>query len=171
MNEIVERIKPNTDVIGITNMFLHEWEFIYKILKLIKQKYPDITIVVGGETATAWWDYMLKKSPELDICAIGEGEGVMVGLLDILSHGKSLSNAGSIAYKKNNGEIAVTERMKRITNINDIPLPAWDLFPVDEYFNCISGVSSDEEANSPKFSDWSGCSCAPSLRRSSRRPK
>ena len=33
MDEIVERIKPNTDVIGITNMFLHKWEFIYKILK------------------------------------------------------------------------------------------------------------------------------------------
>ena len=27
-NEIVERINPNTDVVGITNMFLHEWEFI-----------------------------------------------------------------------------------------------------------------------------------------------
>ena len=58
----------------------------------------------------------------------------MVGLLDTLSRGKSLNNAGSIAFK-NNGEITVTERMKRIKNINDIPLPAWDLFPVDEYLN------------------------------------
>ena len=156
MDEIVERIKPNTDVIGITNMFLHEWEFIYKILKLIKQKYPDITIVVGGETATAWWDYMLKKSPELDICAIGEGEGVMVGLLDILSHGKSLSNAGSIAYKKNNGEIAVTERMKRITNINDIPLPAWDLFPVDEYLKHEFGSGVNRGKSMPMLTSR-GC--------------
>ena len=156
MDEIVERIKPNTDVIGITNMFLHEWEFIYKILKLIKQKYPDITIVVGGETATAWWDYMLKKSPELDICAIGEGEGVMVGLLDILSHGKSLSNAGSIAYKKNNGEIAVTERMKRITNINDIPLPAWDLFPVDEYLKHEFGSGENRGKSMPMLTSR-GC--------------
>jgi len=156
MDEIVERIKPNTDVIGITNMFLHEWEFIYKILKLIKQKYPDITIVVGGETATAWWDYMLKKSPELDICAIGEGEGVMVGLLDILSHGKSLSNAGSIAYKKNNGKIAVTERMKRITNINDIPLPAWDLFPVDEYLKHEFGSGVNRGKSMPMLTSR-GC--------------
>ena len=156
MDEIVERIKPNTDVIGITNMFLHEWEFIYKFLKLIKQKYPDITIVVGGETATAWWDYMLKKSPELDICAIGEGEGVMVGLLDILSHGKSLSNAGSIAYKKNNGEIAVTERMKRITNINDIPLPAWDLFPVDEYLKHEFGSGVNRGKSMPMLTSR-GC--------------
>ena len=28
---------PNTNVIGITNMFLHEWEFIYQIVKLIKK--------------------------------------------------------------------------------------------------------------------------------------
>ena len=130
--EIVERINPNTDVIGITNMFLHEWEFIYQILKLIKQKHPNVTIVIGGETATAWWDYMLKNSPELDICAIGEGEDVMTNLLDVLSNGKSLKNAGSIVYK-NNGKIIATERIQRIKNINDISLPAWDLFPVDKY--------------------------------------
>ena len=44
-DEIVEKINPNTNVIGITNMFLHEWEFIYQIVKLIKKKYPNITIV------------------------------------------------------------------------------------------------------------------------------
>ena len=153
--EIVERINSNTDVIGITNMFLHEWEFIHQILKLIKQKYPNITIVVGGETATAWWDYMLKKSPELDICAIGEGEDVMVGLLDTLSRGKSLNNAGSIAFK-NNGEITVTERMKRIKNINDIPLPAWDLFPVDEYLKHEFGSGVNRGKSMPMLTSR-GC--------------
>ena len=80
----------------------------------------------------------------------------MVGLLDILSHGKSLSNAGSIAYKKNNGEIAVTERMKRITNINDIPLPAWDLFPVDEYLKHEFGSGVNRGKSMPMLTSR-GC--------------
>ena len=153
--EIVERINPNTDVIGITNMFLHEWEFIYQILKLIKQKHPNVTIVIGGETATAWWDYMLKNSPELDICAIGEGEDVMTNLLDVLSNGKSLKNAGSIVYK-NNGKIIVTERIQRIKNINDISLPAWDLFPVDKYLKHELGSGVNRGRSMPMLTSR-GC--------------
>jgi len=154
-DEIVERINPNTNVIGITNMFLHEWEFIYQIVKLIKKKYPNITIVAGGETATAWWSYMLEKSAELDICVIGEGEDAIVKLLDILSKGESLEKAGSIAFKKN-GKIITTERIQRIKNINDISLPAWDLFPVDAYLNHEFGSGVNRGRSMPMLSSR-GC--------------
>ena len=111
--EIVERVKPETDVVGVTNMFLHEWEFIRDFLKLLKKKHPNVTVVMGGETASAWWQHMFKNCPELDICVLGEGEEAMVDVLEKISEGISISNCSSIAYREN-GKIIKTERKARI---------------------------------------------------------
>jgi len=153
--EIVERINPDTDVIGLTNMFLHEWEFIRNLLKLLKHKHPNMTVVMGGETATAWWDYMFKNCPELDICVLGEGEDAMVGLLETLANGESLDSASSIAYR-DRGKILTTERMQRIKNINDIALPAWDLFPIKDYLDHEYGSGVNRGRSLPMLSSR-GC--------------
>ena len=154
-NEIVERINPNTDVVGITNMFLHEWEFIRDFLKLLKKKHPNVTVVMGGETASAWWDHMFKNCPELDICVLGEGEEAMVDILEKISTGKSIKNCSSIAYREDN-KILKTQRMQRIKDINNIPLPAWDLFPIDNYLKYEFGSGVNRGRSIPMLSSR-GC--------------
>ena len=154
-NEIVERVKPDTDVIGITNMFLHEWEFIRNFLKLLKKRHPNVTVVMGGETATAWWEHMFEHCPELDICVLGEGEEAMVDVLEKISERKSLNNCSSIAYRENN-KIIKTQRMARIKDINNIPLPAWDLFPVDNYLRYEFGSGVNRGRSLPMLSSR-GC--------------
>ena len=153
--EIVERVKPETDVVGVTNMFLHEWEFIRDFLKLLKKKHPNVTVVMGGETASAWWQHMFKNCPELDICVLGEGEEAMVDVLEKISEGISISNCSSIAYREN-GKIIKTERKARIKDINNIPLPAWDLFPIDNYLKYEFGSGVNRGRSIPMLSSR-GC--------------
>tara|TARA_X000001036_G_scaffold57065_1_gene46796 strand:- start:451 stop:2259 length:1809 start_codon:yes stop_codon:yes gene_type:complete len=154
-NEIVERINPDTDVVGITNMFLHEWEFIRDFLKVLKQKHPNVTVVMGGETASAWWEHMFKNCPELDICVLGEGEEAMIDILEKISNGKHIKNCSSIAYRENN-KILKTTRMARIKDINNIPLPAWDLFPIDNYLKYEFGSGVNRGRSIPMLSSR-GC--------------
>ncbi len=133
-SQIIERIDPDTDLIGLTNMFLHEWEFISGILTGIKGRLPHATTILGGENATAWWDEMLVGCRDLDICVLGEGEEAIRGLLSVMDSGQSLSQAGSVAFRAD-GKAVSTARKSRIKTVDDIAWPAWELFPVDEYLD------------------------------------
>jgi len=66
------------------------------------------------------------------ICVIGEGEETIVELLAALEQGKRLHGVAGIAFR-NGDEIVRTPRRKRMANLDDLPLPAWDLFPMEEY--------------------------------------
>src|SRR6185503_5940889 len=44
--QIVERIPAETTVIGITNMFLHEWPLIKDLILLIRERLPHTLIVM-----------------------------------------------------------------------------------------------------------------------------
>src|SRR5262245_31736903 len=50
LQQVVDRIPKETNVIGITNMFLHEWPLIKEMIALIRQRLPKPLIVLGGET-------------------------------------------------------------------------------------------------------------------------
>src|SRR6185503_3489963 len=43
--QIVERIPRETNVIGITNMFLHEWPLIKDLIVLVRERFPKALIV------------------------------------------------------------------------------------------------------------------------------
>ncbi|MBT3514393.1 MAG: radical SAM protein [Nitrospina sp.] len=133
-HEIVERIDPDTDVVGLNNMFLHESEFVSDLLTDVKSRLPHATTVIGGEVATSWWNQMLNRCSGLDICAMGEGEEVIKNLLNTIESGHSLRNARSIAFRENNSPI-IMPRLGRIKTVDGISWPAWDLFPLNTYLD------------------------------------
>ena len=47
-----------------------------------------------------------------------------------------LSNIKGLAYRID-GKIIVNERRKPIMKLDQIPFPAWDLFPMDKYTSCL----------------------------------
>jgi len=64
--EIVARLDPATQVLGITHMFLHEWPTIRKIAELAKARFPQLIVVLGGENATAFWRWMFEQTDAVD---------------------------------------------------------------------------------------------------------
>ena len=49
----IEEIPKDTDIIGITIMFSQEWPFVKSLVNSITSKFPDITVMLGGEHITA----------------------------------------------------------------------------------------------------------------------
>lgn len=128
------RLKPSR-VIGFTVMFSQDWVFIREIIDYVRKLAPDALLVAGGEHVTAVPDYCLSDCPALDVCVVGEGEEALVSLLDATFRGDDLSTVGSLVYRAPDGSVKHTARRNRIKGLDQLPLPAWDLIPVENYLS------------------------------------
>lgn len=136
--EIVECISGKPDVIGISCMFTHAWPMIRELIIVLKKEFPEAKLIAGGEHVSAMYEMVLKQSP-IDTCVIGEGEETLVELLEFFQNEDiGYSKIRGIAFVGENGEIIKTDRRKRITDLDKLPWPAWDLADPMRYM--ASGV-------------------------------
>src|SRR5207253_2621441 len=49
LEEIAARIPADSDIIGITVVFTHEWPMLVRLIEHIRRRFPRAAIVVGGE--------------------------------------------------------------------------------------------------------------------------
>lgn len=131
--EIVRRLPEDTQVVGITHMFLHEWPTLRRLVELIRARLPHCAIVLGGENATAFWEEILQQTDAVDYCVLGEGEATMLELvarlmLDLPTDGM----AGLASRSQGRGELPVAA-VARQEDLSSLPLPAWDMFPMEAY--------------------------------------
>ena len=134
VNEIVERIDPRTEVLGITHMFLHEWPVIKEIAERAKARLPHITVVLGGENATAFWKWIFSDTSAVDYCVLGEGEATMLELVARRLADLPIDDLPGVACR--DGQDARSSGLpQRLTKVDRIPRPAWELFPVTRYMS------------------------------------
>ena len=100
----------------------------YKISSVMKKVFPNTKVVFGGHHPTALSDEVINKN-EIDIVVRGEGEITMEELLK----GSPLNEIDGIVYKDKNGKIIFNKERKFIEDINILPIPAYDLLPMDKY--------------------------------------
>src|SRR4029079_8604931 len=87
--QIGERIPAETDIVGITVVFTHEWPAIVRLIGLIRARFPKAAIVIGGEHVTSLPEFSLITS-KADIAVLGEGEETAVELVRALRNRQSL---------------------------------------------------------------------------------
>lgn len=136
IDEIVARVDPATEVIGISVMFSNHWPLAREIVEALHEAIPSAIIVAGGEHLTATPGYTLETSP-VDYVVMGEGEETMVELLEALGSGEApdVSKVAGIAYHDSLGELVRTPPRKRLRDLDSLPWPAWDLVPVKRYID------------------------------------
>ena len=134
-DEVVARIDPDTQVLGVTNMFLHEWPVIRDIIEKAKAEYPNLVVMAGGDNATAYWPWMFEQSDALDYCVLGEGEATALELVNRVGSGMSMAGLQGLASRApaDEGGSCDTGLSIRTKKLDTIPRPAWDLFPIEEY--------------------------------------
>lgn len=132
-DEIVAQMTEDTEIVGLTHMFLHEWPTIKEISEKIKLVNPNIKIILGGENATAFWSWIFKESNAIDYCVLGEGETTIVELIDRLFQNESLDGLSGIATRGSLTAENAPGLSKRQNDLNKLAWPAWDLFPVENY--------------------------------------
>jgi anaerobic magnesium-protoporphyrin IX monomethyl ester cyclase len=129
--ETIERV-GRCDVLGFSLMFSHDWPMVKPIVQGIRKVNPRAIIIGGGEHINAVPEFCLRDLPEMDVCVLGEGEETIVELLGALEHEDDLSGVSGVAYRSGGKTIRNPPRA-RIKELEDIPWPAWDMFPLETY--------------------------------------
>ena len=132
--EIVARIRRDTELVGISCLFSHEWPLIRELIAAIAARFPGVSIVCGGEHATAVPELCLEDAPALRACALGEGEETIVDLIDAATGRRSFNDVAGIVVRTDAG-LQRTAPRARIRNIDEIPAPRWDLTPIEHYLD------------------------------------
>ncbi len=125
--------KNRFDIVGVSIIAgYYQYNKLLTISKAIanSRNRPEY-YMIGGHGPSPEPEYFLKKT-EADIAVIGEGEETIIELLDALANHKPLENIKGIAYQ-NGDEVIVNERRDLIQDIDSIPWPAYDLFPMEYY--------------------------------------
>ena len=107
------------------------YSYVKWLCQEIKQIYPKVPIVVGGSVSSPMPEFLLSHT-EADIAVIGEGEHTMQELLTCFETDEDIGSVPGICYKKGK-EILRAGNRQRISDLDNLPFPAWDLVPMDIY--------------------------------------
>lgn len=141
--EIADRVQPDADVLGVTNMWTFSWPLVRRILQVLKQRWPDKVIVAGGEHFTGLPQLSMEQAP-VDYIVLGEGEETIAELMQLLSRGERDPGAmPGVAFRRG-GQIVINERRARVTAVDALPWPAWHLFDLKSYneHRLLNGVAA-----------------------------
>ena len=108
---------------------------LYKAMKKVKDKMPHVKNVVGGVYFPAIPREVLQEESEVDFVLNGEGEYTFRELTTELQKEKpNLRGIKGLAYREQgSNEVVITERRPLIEDLDELPMPAYDLFPMNEY--------------------------------------
>jgi len=141
----VERIKEEIalrkpDIVGIASPFTSQEENTIQVADAVKQVNAEILTVTGGPHASVCTRRLLEKAGSIDMAVIGEGERTMLDIVRWQEGGKDKAEINGIAYRRD-GEIVFNEARAHVSNLDDIPLPAYHLVNMEKYLS-LKGMRS-----------------------------
>lgn len=129
--ELTRRIADyRPDLIGITAMTTTLPEAL-QVAGLSRSCAPQTAVVLGGVHPTLDPEGVLA-SVHVDFVIRGEGEIAFAGLVDVLENGGSFEMVDGLSYKIG-GKPVIAAKAAEIGNLDRLPLPDYDAFPVERY--------------------------------------
>jgi anaerobic magnesium-protoporphyrin IX monomethyl ester cyclase len=139
-DETIAKIKAIAPDLCVFGDLLHSsgglsviWHF-NETAKKIKAVLPSTKIVMGGLWYSAYCEETLRQNPAIDFIAMGEGELTITDLVNALKTSNAdFSKIAGLVSRDGNGKIQMGPHRGLIPNLDDLPMPAYDLFPMDKY--------------------------------------
>lgn len=101
--------------------------------QVVKETLPNSIVVMGGYHPTFNFIETLEDE-NVDIVIRGEGEYIMLNLVQALENQSSLHDVKGIVFEdKNSKEIVVNPEAPLIQNLDELPFPALNLLPMKKY--------------------------------------
>ncbi len=134
--EILSEIPNDAKFVVVYCGLVVAFRRIAGIISAVKKAFPKLSIICIENTQQVTAFSLEKAAPKLfdagaDVLVVGDPE---LRVVDIFS-GKSLGGIKGLIFKKN-GKIAKTEAADIfIKDVDSLPFPAWELFPLKNYWN------------------------------------
>ena len=125
----IQKALASTDAVGLS-VYTDYVNTSVQISKLIKEKDPDIPIIIGGPHVTFHPKKAFSDIPSADIIMEGEGEYSIIELMKAVQGIQHFSQVPGIQYREH-GEIRTGKPQTLIKNLDLLAFPARHL--VDKY--------------------------------------
>lgn len=140
ISPFVEQIANEADLVGISLTGTNQIIPSYILATLIKEKNPNVKIVIGGNTVSRWCP-LLQNTPELfmnvDYYMYGEGEYPFTKLIEFIEGSISINEVPNILYV-NDEKIVVMNEDNSYIDINSLPTPIFNKDEIKKYFSpCV----------------------------------
>ena len=124
--------KNHFDVIGVGAIGgYYQYRKLLNVSDAINNSKQRPFYIIGGHCPSPDPEYFLKKT-KADVVVLGEGEVTIVELMESLATNRYFSNIKGIAFRDGD-KIKINEERPLIENIDTIPFPAYNLFPIYYY--------------------------------------
>lgn len=120
------------DVVGVSVIAgYYQYRKLLKLSEAINASSRRPFYIIGGHGPSPEPEYFMAKTGA-DAIAIGEGEATALELMDAIAGKRPFASVQGIAFRDAD-TCVVTERCPLIDDVDSIPTPAYDLFPMEYY--------------------------------------
>jgi radical SAM superfamily enzyme YgiQ (UPF0313 family) len=136
--EVANRLGPTCKIAVVYAINITYHRSIIYIAQAIKRLRPDVSIV-AMENTQAVTAYSLRHVQEefynngIDYILTGESEKRGVRLIECILENQEPEGVDGIGYRKS-GATKYTPPIEKIDHLDVLPFPAWDLFPIENYW-------------------------------------
>ena len=119
-------IKYKADILGISAVTMN-YNNAVQLAENVKIRNNNIPIIVGGPHFYSNIDTIMRDNEFFDFACVGEGDYVIDKLIDANYASEKLSEIEGLVYRKDS--IIFKNPMGICTNIDELPLPAYQIYP------------------------------------------
>lgn len=130
LNIVADIYKREPDVVAFSCYIWNIRETL-DVIRNLKKVCPDVPVILGGPEVTYDADFWMKKHPQIDVIAIGEGEQTFLELLQAYQEAKvtgqppRLRDVAGIAYRDQE-HVRFSMPRAQIEEMDTIPSPYQD---------------------------------------------
>jgi len=122
---LIEKLKEMNYplLIGISS-YTDSIEVACNIARLCKEIFPKTKILLGGAHVTFMYKEVMENCEYIDFCCIGEGEGLIVELIEHIKNSTlKIESIKNLVYRNLNGNIIKNNRRGYLTEMDTLPFP------------------------------------------------
>jgi anaerobic magnesium-protoporphyrin IX monomethyl ester cyclase len=136
--EVVDRIPSTTDAVVIYAISLTFYKSLADILVAVRRKFPNLPVIVMENTQAVTAFSLRRMCGELlslgaDYLLTGEAELRGVQLLRAIARAGDIGGIDGIGFL-HKGVVQYREPETQIADLDALPMPAWDRFPLENYW-------------------------------------
>jgi radical SAM superfamily enzyme YgiQ (UPF0313 family) len=132
--DYIERARP--DLVGVSAT-TPMYAIARRMIQAIKERFPDLPLVLGGYHLTALPEETLAETPA-DYGVYGEGEATILELAERIENGGSLAEVAGLLYRQD-GAVKMTPARAPIQDLDSLPFPARHLLRYPKYLWSVPG--------------------------------
>jgi anaerobic magnesium-protoporphyrin IX monomethyl ester cyclase len=130
---IVEKLKSFLPtIIGISSLFSSQVSQAYSLASAVKKEFPNIPVIFGGVHASDKAEDVLNENKSIDFVLSGEADLTFADFVNNFPN-KDFYDVEGLIWREGN-DIKSNKRPDFIKDLDILPFPAWDLLPMEKYF-------------------------------------